>query len=433
MGTSNTATVTANIPDDSSPYSSRQRWIYLGILFLASTSAYLDRNILSVLLPQIKAEFGVSDTLLGLLGGASFAILYAVLGIPVARWADRGNRPLIITLALCIWSTMTALCGMATSFLYLALARIGVGIGEAGALPPGQSLMADYFPLRQRGLALGILSGASTAGTLIGFIGGGWAVEQLGWRWTFVLAGLPGLGVAVLTWRILPEPRNQKGQSSTNQSKEGFLETLRILWRKPSYRAAFFGLTLWSAFSYGSSVFFPSYLVRVLELSMSAVGTQYGLVAAISTLIGTLAGGWYADRKSKVDPRSLLTLPGTWALLAGPFYVVAFLVHDFTIFLVVAAFGIALLSAALPVVLAATHAVCGSSRRAMAIAILFFGMALIGGTIGPLVTGIISDALSARLGPSGLGYALAVMTLTIPIMGVLLLRTSNGIKEDLEP
>lgn len=413
-------------------YTPRQRWTYLALLFMISASSFLDRNILSVVLPPIKQEFGVSDTLLGLLGGASFVIFYAALGIPVARCADRGNRPLIIALAITLWSAMTALCGAAQTFWQLALARVGVGIGEAGALPPAQSLLADYFPLRQRALALAILSAASTAGTLIGFIGGGWVVVNLGWRWTFVLAGLPGLIIGALAWAVLPEPRHTVGQSAATGPQEGFFASLKVLWMKPTYRAALIGLTLWSAFSYGSSVFFPSYLVRTLGLSMSTVGTQYGAVAAVTTLLGTLAGGWYADRAARRDPRSLLRLPGIWALLSAPFYVLAFSVHDFTFFLVVAAIAITLLSAALPVVLAAAHAVCGSVRRAMAVAILFCLMALVGGTLGPLLTGMISDALAPRFGAAGLGYALALMTLTIPTMGVLLLRASGRLAEDME-
>lgn len=413
-------------------YAPGRRWLYLGVLFLASASSYLDRNILSVLLEPIKQEFGVSDTLLGLLGGASFAILYAVLGIPVARWADRGNRPLIIALALCIWSAMTALCGAAMTFWQLALARVGVGIGEAGALPPGQSLLADYFPPRQRALALAILSAASTAGTLVGLVGGGWAVVHLGWRGTFLLAGLPGLAIALLAWLILPEPRYATGVRVRTGSQEGFLASMSVLWRKPSYRAALIGLTLWSAFSYGSSVFFPSYLVRTLGLQMSVIGTQYGAVSAVATLVGTLTGGWYADRAARRDPRALLRLPGWWALMASPFYVLAFVVHDFGFFLAAAAIGITLLSAALPVILTAAHAVCGSVRRAMAIAILFFFMALVGGTAGPLLTGTISDALAPAFGAASLGYALALMTLTIPAMGILLLRASGRLQEDAE-
>lgn len=413
-------------------YSPRQRWSYLAILFMVSASSYLDRNILSVVLPPIKQEFAVSDTLLGLLGGASFVIFYGLLGIPVARWADRGHRPLILALAISLWSAMTALCGAAASFWQLALARIGVGMGEAGALPPGQSLLADYFPQHQRAMALSILSAASTAGTLIGFMGGGWAVVHLGWRWTFVAAGLPGLAIGVLAWLVLPEPRRREHRNPNAAPQESLLASLRLLWRKPAFRAPLIGLTLWSAFNYGSSVFFPSYLVRALGVSMGTVGTQYGAVAAVTTLLGTLAGGWWADRAARRDPQSLLRLPGIWALLSAPFYLLAFSMRDFTLFLVFAAISITLLSAALPVVLAAAHAVCGSARRATAVAILFCTMALIGGTVGPLLTGLMSDALTPRVGPAGLGHALALMSLTVPAMGVLLLRASGRLVADTE-
>jgi MFS family permease len=169
-------------------YSSRQRWGLLAVLFLVSTSNYLDRNVISVLLEPIKQEFHVSDTMLGLLGGFCFSIFYAVFGMPVARWADRGNRRTVITLALAIWSLMTLCCGLAQTFVQLTIARIGVGAGEAGAIPPAQSLIADYFSPQQRATAIAIFPrlrrlaicwGSVSGATLRQSMAGGW---RFSWR-----------------------------------------------------------------------------------------------------------------------------------------------------------------------------------------------------------------------------------------------------------
>ena len=189
-------------------YSGKQRWVFLTVLFLVSTSNVVDRQIVTVLLEPIKAEFGVSDTMLGLLSGLAFALFYVTLGIPIARLADSKNRKLIVGTAITVWSIMTALCGAAQSFFQLALARVGVGAGEAGAVPPSQSLLADYFPPERRSLALAVFFLSAAAGNVLGLIVGGQVADAYGWRWTFVIFGLPGLLLALIVWVVLDEPRN---------------------------------------------------------------------------------------------------------------------------------------------------------------------------------------------------------------------------------
>src|SRR5262245_16233862 len=216
-------------------YVERQRWAFLLTLFLVSTSNYADRNIIGVLLEPIKHEFQVSDTMLGLLTGFSFAIFYATLGIPVARWADRGDRKLIVTVGLTIWSIMTALCGMAQSFWQLAAARIGVGAGEAGALPPGQSLIADYYPPDRRGKALGVFMMSAMAGYVLGIVVGGQIAQHWGWRNAFLTVGLPGLALAVVTQTVLREPRHRPEFAVPAGSLEPFGASIRALLRKPAF------------------------------------------------------------------------------------------------------------------------------------------------------------------------------------------------------
>ena len=173
------------------------------MLFLIGTSNFADRNVIGVLLEPIKAEFGISDASLGLLSGVSFALFYATLGLPVAHWADRGDRRLIITLALGIWTVMTALCGLAQSFWQLVLVRVGVGAGEAGAVPPAQSLIIDYYSPDRRGRAIGIFMLSSTTGYVLGIVIGGWIAEAHGWRAAFLFVGLPRLVLAILARFVL--------------------------------------------------------------------------------------------------------------------------------------------------------------------------------------------------------------------------------------
>lgn len=410
-----------------------RRWGYLLILFLVGTSASLDRVIISVLLEPIKREFGVSDTLLGLLSGASFALLYAVLGVPVARWADVGNRKRIITLALAIWSLMTALCGLAQSFWQLALARVGVGMGEAGAVPPSQSLLIDYFPARQRALALSIFTASGVSGYLIGFAGGATIASTMGWRWAFFLVGLPGLALALIAHLGLKEPRATLGYPLRGNTGEGFFASLRVLWQRPTYRHLLLGLMAWSFFAYGALVFVPSYLVRVLQLDLARVGTAYGLVSALSALVGTLGGGLLADRLAASDKRWLLRLPAIGTVMALPCYLVSFMSDSFAVFLLATGLASTLVLGALPTIFAGAHVVCGSSRRAVSVAILLFATSLIGATAGPLATGVVSDLLKPSFGEHALRWSMVLTTVALPVSAWLLLRASVTLPRDEEP
>jgi MFS family permease len=414
-------------------YRPGQRWLYLAVLFLVATSNYVDRNIISVLLEPIKKEFGVSDTMLGLLSGAAFTLTYAVLGVPVARWADKGNRRLIVTAALTVWSVMTAVCGLAQSFWQLALARVGVGVGEAGALPPSQSLLVDYFPPAQRARALAIFVSASSAGYILGFVLGAQIAATQGWRAAFLMVGLPGLALAALTWFVLPEPRRAQGMPSGAGASEPMLATFTTLWRKPTYRYNVIGITVYAFFAYGTAIFLPSYFVRVLHVPMAEVGTLYGGVSAATAVLGTLGGGWLADRLGSRDPRWLLRLPALGLLLAFPSYFAIFVVHDFNSLLVISAPGALLVSAAVPSVFAGSHAVCGSRRRATSVSLLLFMMTLIGSTLGPLATGALSDALKPAYGVQSLTYALAAMTTVMLGCSFFFWLASRTLVQDMEP
>ena len=396
-------------------YDARQRWTYLAILFLVSTSNYADRNVISVLLEPIKAEFQVSDTALGLLTGLSFAVFYATLGIPVARWADRGNRKFIMTLALTIWSCMTALCGLAQTFWQLALTRVGVGAGEAGAIPPAQSLIADYFDPSRRARALAIFMASATAGYLLGFVLGAHIAAVYGWRMAFVILGLPGLLLAVVVHFVLREPRTLPEFKPSVAAAESLTETFRALMGKRSFLHLVAGMVVYFMIAYGALVFFPSYMVRVLHVPLESVGGLYGGVAAVTTVVGTLGGGWITDRLVRRNVAWLAWLPAVGLLFAWPAYELLLVVPTFGALLAISVVAGLALNLAIPAMFAALHAICGSARRAMAVAVVFFFANLIGLGLGPVLAGVLSDFFSTRFGPVGLRYSLMlVMTLLVP-------------------
>lgn len=414
-------------------YPPRRRWTFLAVLFLVSTSNYVDRNIIGVLLEPIKREFGVSDTMLGLLTGFSFAIFYATLGIPVARWADRGDRKIILTVSLAAWSVMTAFCGMAQSFVQLALARIGVGAGEAGALPPAQSLIADYYPPAERGKALGTFMMSSMAGYVLGVVVGGQIAQAYGWRAAFLTVGLPGLLLAVVTYLVLDEPRRQPRFAVAQASMEPLRTSIKALMAKRSFVDITIAMVLYFLMAYGAFVFTVSYLIRTHGLSVGRASAIFGTVSTVTAVIGSLVGGALADRLARRHISWLARLPGWVLILALPAYELAFSVRSLALTVVFLGIGGSLLTGAIPSMFAALHAVCGSARRAMSVAVIFFFANLIGTGLGPIITGRLSDYFAASVGPAeGLRYAMMIVMVTFVPSGWFMLRASRNLARDQE-
>lgn len=413
-------------------YDRRQQWFYLFLLFLVSTSNYFDRYVISVVLEPIKLEFRVSDTMLGLLSGFCFAASYALFGLPVARWADRGNRRTVITIAIGVWSGMTVLCGFAQTFWQLALARVGMGIGESGAIPPAQSLIADYFPPERRATALALFGAAGVSGYLLGVGVGGSVAATYGWRSTFIWAGVPGLLLALLVRVFLNEPRTRGPRMSGVTHGEDIKEAMKRLLRKQSFLFALVGCVSYWLLVYGALIFIPSFLMRVLHASLSQVSVQYATVAAASSLIGNVCGGILADRLSRKDIRWLAWLPAATCVAAGPLYVFALWSQQLSVFMLLFFAGNLVLAAGLSPIFAGIHQVCGSRRRTTAIAIVLFTATLLGGGLGPLVTGALSDSLSSICGAQGLRYALMGMMTLLEVVGATFYLFGNGMPRDIE-
>lgn len=414
-------------------YSGRQRGLFLSVLFMVGTSNYVDRNIIGVLLEPIKQEFHVSDTMLGLLSGISFALFYATLGIPVARWADRGDRRFIITLSLTVWSLMTALCGMAQNFWQLALARVGVGMGEAGAIPPAQSLIADYYPPHGRAKAIGVYMMCAKAGYVLGLVAGGWIAQNYGWRAAFIIVGLPGLLIALLTRFLLKEPRHRAQFAIQAQAQEPVAATFRVLFGKPSYRAVIGAMVLYFLMAYGALVFTTSFMIRAHGLSVAEAGALFGAVSAIGAIIGSLGGGIITDHLAKRDISWIARLPGWGLILAMPAYQAAFMAPNAPMMVAILLIASVLLTGAIPPMFSAMHVVCGGARRAMAVAIAFFFANLIGLGLGPVIAGSLSDWLGQSYGAAdGLRYAMMIVMVTFVPSGIFMLRAARTLRSDAE-
>ncbi|MEE2678414.1 MAG: MFS transporter, partial [Myxococcota bacterium] len=266
----------ADVP--SRPYA---RYV-LGILLLTYTFNYLDRYVLTILLEPVKEELGASDTMMGFLIGPAFAVLYTTLGFPIARWADRGSRRSIIALGVAVWSAFTVASGAVRTSLQLAIARIGVGIGEAAGAAPSHSLISDYFPPASRARALSVFQLGVYFGQLLGLVVGGILVGEIGWRWTFVVVGAPGLLLAIVLRLTVREPlRGGLDAKPPTSDSPSIRETIRTLWAMPTFRLIALGTGFASFAGTGYGLWIPTFFRRVHDLSFSEIGMQFGLVSAI--------------------------------------------------------------------------------------------------------------------------------------------------------
>ena len=414
-------------------YTRARRATFLWVLFGVGVSNYVDKNVISVLLEQIKTEFQVSDSMLGLLSGISFALLYATLGIPVARWADRGDRTVIITLSLSIWSVMTIVCGFTSNFWQLVAARFGVGAGEAGAIPPAQSLIADYYSPSERGKAIGIFMMSGSAGYVLGLIVGGLIAEEYGWRVTFIVVGLAGFVLTPLTHLILKEPRRVPEFALRAASAESVISSVRALVAKPAYCNLLGGIVVYFLMCYGAFVFIVSFMIRVHGLSTAEAGVRFGAVSALGAIVGSIGGGHLADRLAARNIAWLARVSGLGLIAAIPLYELALWspsVAMMTGFLFVASI---LQTAAVPAAFCAVHIVCGSRRRAFSMALVLFCANLLGLGLGPIVTGVLSDEFGSVYGSGeGLRYALMTVVIVLIPAGWLLLRAARHLERDAE-
>ena len=399
----------------------------LFMLALSYAFSYMDRQIVSILLGDLKAEFALNDTQLGLLSGLAFALFYSTLAIPIARFADRSNRVNIISVAIALWSVVTALCGAAQNFLQLFLARIGVGVGEAGGLSPAHSVISDYFDDHGRPLALSLFSLGAAFGAMMGLVVGGQIAENYGWRWAFVVAGVPGILFAVLFKLSVREPQRGRFDShAASSDREPFMDTVKQLIKNKPYLGIYVGHLLVVFTGYSISAWLPELMLRTYDASKTDVGRVIGLVFFVGTAGGMLAGGALATYFSRFDRRWQIRFPVIGLVLALPLYWLALNAASLNMAGVFFCIGLFCFNMQHGPTLAVVQSAVEPHQRATAASLVFFASNLLGLGLGPLLVGAISDALKAQYGDAtslaiALGSAIAV---SIPAI-IIFYRTSR--------
>lgn len=369
----------------------------LGMLLAIYTSNFIDRSIVNILGQAIKTDLALSDVQLGLLSGITFAALYSTLGIPIARLAERHNRVAIIAISLALWSGFTALCGLATSFVFLLVARVGVGIGEAGCSPAAQSLISDYYPPERRATALSVYALGLPLGILFGALAGGWLAQSLGWRAAFAIVGLPGLVLALLTWLTVREPpRGRHDPQPLSTATPPLADVVRRLFAKPAFTPMLIGVTLAAFGLYGSGAFFVPFLLRGgFGLDLASAATAYGLLLGSAAAVGVALGGVSADWAGRRDRRMYAAIPGIAFLVASPLFVATLLQTELIAMAVLAIVPLVLQHLFFGPTYAITHNMVEARMRASATALLFLPATLIGLGFGPPFVGWLSDMIAA--------------------------------------
>ena len=380
-------------PEVGGPYA----YYVLGVLFVVYIFNFIDRQILAILLQPIKEDLKISDTALGFLTGFAFALFYTFAGLPLARVADRWVRRSLIAISLAMWSIMTAVSGLARGFTDLALARIGVGIGEAGATPPAHSLIADYFPPEKRATAFAIYASGIYVGVGIGFFVGGWINDNYGWRAAFYVVGLPGVLMALLVRLTVREPLRGMSETRTTPTKQ---YTIREVWRFFVAVPAGRNVSLAGAFhafvGYGLGAWIPAFFVRLHGMTPGSLGRWLSWITATGGLVGAFAGGWIADRWARSNPRARPYIGMIGASLSIVPLVVTLLVTDTQLALLFLLPYNIFTTLWLGPTVAIIQELVPPSMRSMASAVFLFIVTIIGLGAGPQVVGILNDWIGTR-------------------------------------
>ncbi|WP_442866746.1 spinster family MFS transporter [Aurantiacibacter sp. MUD61] len=401
----------------------------LAMLLLVYIFNFLDRMMLSILAAPIQADLGLSDTQMGLLGGLAFAVLYSTLAVPLSSVADRTSRSWVITIALVFWSAFTALCGMAQNFWQIFLARVGVGVGEAGGVAPSYAIIGDYFPPRRRATALAVYSLGIPIGSAIGVLGGGWIASTVDWRVAFFVMGGLGILIAPLfKWVVKDVPREDEADTAAKGGRS-VLSVFKILARKPSFWFMAFGAAFSSMLGYGIGFWKPSYILRTFEISLWDTSLFIGGVLLIGGVSGMLAGGALADRlggNKAWYPR----LPAIAFFVGCPIYIAGVLTDNlvlaFLLFLIPQGLAYVWLG---PVLTAIQHLVEPKARAtASALFLLINNLIGLGGGIYAL--GAISDAYAPIYGDGSLRASILTVLPLYLLAGLLMLLATRTIKND---
>ncbi len=405
----------------------------LGVLFIVYVFNFVDRQVMSVFIGPIKAEFGASDTAMGLLVGFAFTLLYTFAGIPIARLADRSSRRNIIAIGLAAWSAMTVACGFARTFAQLVIARIGVGIGEAAGSPPSHSLIADYFPPGRRATALAIYASGAFVGSGLAYLFGGYLRELFDWRTAFIIVGLPGLLFAlVVRLSVREPPRGWSEQRHDHDERTSLGETLRFLAGSRSWLLMMTGFSLLSLTGYAVLMWGYEFFGRVHGLPPIEIGQWMGLIVGLGGCLGTVLGGRLTDRLARNDPVASVRWPVYVTLTGLPLGALFLSLDSSAASLLCFAPFFVLLNVYVPALYSSNQALARLPMRATAAALMLFLTNIVGAGFGPLLVGALSDLFAARHGAESIRYAL-LCAIAVGLAGALtLLAATSSLVPDLE-
>ncbi|MBO9581003.1 MAG: MFS transporter [Sphingobium sp.] len=392
--------------------------------------SFLDRSILSIVLPLIKQELHISDTMLGLITGFAFVLLYSGLGVPIARLADRGNRRNILALGCAAWSLMTVLTGAVTSVVQLALTRFLMGAAEAAGIAPTTAMLADRFGSRGRPLALSIMTSGSGLAALLMLPAAGYIAQHYGWRSAYFVAGSFGIIMAMILFLTVPEPQRQ------GSAKMADAQSFGAVWTWLSTRRSFGLMCAAGAFlsvtTYATITWTPTFLMRVHGLTPGEAATAYGPIRGLSSIIGVIGGGALAGWAARKNPRWLLLLPAIGAAISVPAELLFLLSHDLPVAL--AGLGLASLAGAMHFgpSYAAMAAIVPPSMRATTAAVFLFCVNMVGQIVGPLAIGWLNDRWAGIYGDEAVRYSMILATVCVVIASILMVMASRRLSEDLD-
>lgn len=399
---------------------------YLLTLLLVILAAHsVDRLVLGLLLQDIKVDLELSDTQLGLLSGIAFALFYSVMGIPIARWADRGDRVKIIAITTALWSVVSTLCGLAGNFLQLLLIRIGVAVGEAGCIPTAHSLIADHFTRAERPRAVARYMMGNPLSLLIGYFLAGWLNEFYGWRMTFMLLSLPGIGLAALAWFTLREPRRARATAigargsaanipashepaDLSPRQPSMKDVCVTLWSSTTFRHLLFGFSVTYFFGQGIGKWLPAFFVRSHGLQTGELGTWFATYGLIG-IAGMYVGGELASRHAPNDERWQLKAMGVAFVVTGAISACVYLAPNHYLAFFFLSLATVAFNVAYGPLFAIIQTLVPSHMRAVAVAAIYMFANLVGMGLGPLAAGALSDALRPAFGEESLRYALLAL------------------------
>jgi MFS family permease len=414
-------------------WSAGRRNYVMAVLCLVGLFNVVDRQIITILIEPIKKEFGASDTAMGALTGVVFAGFYLAASLPLARVADLGVRRTLIAVCLAAWSGMTALGGVAQTFTQLALTRIGVAVGEAGATPASHSMISDLYPLKNRATMLGLFNAIQAIGIGCGVFLGGWLSQNFSWRAAFFIVGVPGVLMAILIMLTVKEPpRGMSEAVPVTAEKPPFWTAIRRLWSIRSLRFAALTLLLGSIPGYGMLGWGPTLFIRVHELNPAVVGFWFGTLVAAGLFVGGLLSGILGDRLSKGDLRVYMWVSATGALISAPFGVLAVLAAS----PVLGFIGLFLFQLSIslhnPPCIAMAQTLAPVRMRALASVIMTMLITGVGVGVAPLLIGTLSDLFTPTFGTQGIRYAVALMMIGGVLSSLCALTATIWIRKDFE-